>query len=83
MLPDLKPNSVTVSIQTDPAKAWTDLGKDLPTDSAFRFDIPKTGTKTARIRITAVDLAGNVGEVTAVETFQIDVAVQGDDIEIK
>ncbi len=80
---NIKPNSVTVSLQTDPAKGWTDLGKDLPTDSAFRFDIPVADTKTARIRITAVDLAGNVGEVVAVETFQIDNKIEDDVIEIK
>ena len=80
---NLAPNSVTVSLQTDPTKPWTDLGKGLPTDSAFRFVIPATGTKAARIRVTAVDLAGNVGEVVAVETFQIDTVVKVDEFDIK
>ena len=76
-------NSVTISMQTHPAKPWTDLGKGLPTDSAFRFDIPAVGTKAARIRVTAVDTAGNVGEAVAVETFQIDTVVKADEFEIK
>jgi hypothetical protein len=81
---NLAPNSVTVSIQTNAAKGWKDLAKGLPTDQAYRFEIPAEETKAAKVRITAVDLAGNVGSVESGETFQIDTKVEADtDVEIK
>lgn len=70
---NLVQNSVSVLWQTDASKPWVELGKGLPVDQAFRFQIPDDApqTKTARIKVTAVDAAGNVGEATAVETFAI------------
>jgi hypothetical protein len=59
------------------------MGKGLPTDSAFRFEIPAVGTKTAKIKVTAVDNAGNAGEVVSGEAFEIQTTVEADDIEIK
>jgi len=79
---NLTANSVTVSLQTD-GKAWKDLGKGLPTDSAFRFEIPAIATKIAKIKVTAVDNAGNIGEVVSVEGFEIQTVVADDVIEIK
>ncbi len=76
---NLKPNSVAVWLQLDPAKPWVELGRDLATDTAFRFELGKdvklADTKSARIKVTASDLAGNVGEVVAAETFEIQTAV--------
>lgn len=76
---NLKPNSVAVFLNLDPAKPWLELGKDLPADAAFRFELGKdvvvTDTKQARIKVTAVDLAGNPGEVVATESFEIQTAV--------
>lgn len=70
---NLVPNSVSVLWQADPAKPWSELGKNLPADQAFRFQIPvdAPATKTARVKVTAADAAGNVGEVIAAETFTI------------
>lgn len=70
---NLVQNSVSVLWQTDPAKPWVELGKDLPVDQAFRFQIPTDApeTKSARIKVTAADAAGNVGEAVAAETFTI------------
>jgi hypothetical protein len=79
---NLTANSVTVAIQTD-GKTWKELGKGLPTDSAFRFEIPAIGTKTARIRVTAVDNAGNVGEAVSVEGFEIQTEIKDDDVNIE
>jgi len=76
---NLTPNSVTVSLQTD-GKAWKELGKGLPTDSAFRFEIPAIATKTAKIKVTAVDNAGNTGEAVSVEGFEIQTVVKEDDV---
>lgn len=80
---NLTPNSVTVSLMTDATKGWKELGKGLPTDSAFRFEIPAVATKNAKIKVTAVDNAGNVGEVVSVEGFEIQTAVADDVIDIK
>jgi hypothetical protein len=79
---NLTPNSVTVSLMTD-GKTWKELGKGLPTDSAFRFEIPAIATKTAKVKVTAVDNAGNVGEAVSVEGFEIQTAVLDDTIDIK
>lgn len=81
---NLAANSVIVSIQTSAAKGWKDLAKGLPTDQAFRFEIPAEETKGAKVRVTAVDLAGNVGSVESSEAFQIDTKVEADtEVEIK
>jgi hypothetical protein len=79
---NLTPNSVTVLLQTD-GKAWKELGKGLPTDGAFRFEIPAIATKTAKIKVTAVDNAGNVGESVSVEGFEIQTAIDDIEVEIK
>jgi hypothetical protein len=78
---NLTPNSVTVSIMTD-GKTWKELGKGLPTDSAYRFEIPAIGTKTAKIKVTAADNAGNVGEAVSVEGFEIQTEIKDDDVNI-
>jgi hypothetical protein len=70
---NLVQNSVSVLWQTDASKPWVELGKDLPVDQAFRFQIPADApeTKAARIKVTAADAAGNDGEVVAAESFTI------------
>ncbi len=70
---NLVANSVSVLWQTDATKPWVELGKGLPVDQAFRFQIPTDApeTKGARVKVTAVDAAGNVGEVVAAESFTI------------
>lgn len=77
---NLQPNSATISIQTDPAKGWTLLAENQSTDTAFRFELPTIATKTARIKVTAKDIAGNIGEAVAGEVFQIDTGVVEGDI---
>ena len=79
---NLTANSVAVYLQTD-GKTWKELGKGLPTDSAFRFEIPSVATKTAKIKVTAVDNAGNVGEAVSIEGFEIQTAVEEIEVEIK
>jgi hypothetical protein len=70
---NLVQNSVSVLWQSDASKPWVELGKGLPVDQAFRFQIPTDApdTKSARVKVTAADAAGNVGEVTAAESFTI------------
>lgn len=79
---NLTPNSVTVSLQTD-GKTWKELARGLPTDAAFRFEIPAIATKNARIKVTAVDNAGNTGEATSIEGFEIVTSVAEDTFDIK
>lgn len=79
---NLTPNSVTVLLQTD-GKSWKELGKGLPTDAGFRFEIPAIATKTAKIKVTAVDNAGNVGEGVSVEGFEIQTVIDDIEVEIK
>ena len=82
---NLAPNSVSIFLQTEPGKPWKELAKGQPTDAAYRFEIPTpaAATKTARIKVTAEDLAGNVGEVVSSETFEIDTGTKADVIDIK
>ena len=74
---NLVQNSVSVLWQSDASKPWVELAKGLPVDQAYRFQIPTDApaTKTARVKMTAADAAGNVGEVVAAETFAIQTAV--------
>lgn len=72
---NLVQNSVSVLWQSDATKPWVELAKGLPVDQAYRFQIPADApsTKTARIKVTAADAAGNVGEVIAAETYTIQI----------
>jgi len=74
---NLVANSVSVSWQADAGKPWVELGKGLPTDQAFRFQIPADAkdSKSARIKVSAADAAGNVGEVVAAESFTIQATI--------
>jgi hypothetical protein len=80
---NLAPNSVTVFLQTDPSQPWKPLGTNLPTDAAFRFEIPAIGTRTARIKVQAADLAGNNGEAIASDVFVIDTQVEEAPVDVK
>lgn len=71
----LAPTPVTVWLATGPGQ-WKAVGEKLPADAAFRFEIPTSESRTARIKVTAVDQAGNVGEAIATETFVIDGTVE-------
>ncbi|MBA3845275.1 MAG: hypothetical protein H0X45_01390 [Planctomycetes bacterium] len=75
---NLAANPVSIFIQTEPTKGWTEIGTGLPADSAHRFAIPdpKKSRVEARIRVTAVDVAGNIGEIVAQESFIIDSVVE-------
>lgn len=76
----LAPNPVTVWLSTEAGK-WEELAKGQPADVAYRFDVPKLAQARvqARIKLTAVDLAGNVAETIASEPFVIDSEVEAGD----
>jgi hypothetical protein len=79
---NLAPNTISVFFQSDAAKGWTEIGKGLPVDQTFRFDVPAVETKEARIKVSAVDAAGNIGEGIATESFTIQTQVKDDAPEI-
>ncbi len=74
---DMNPaaNTVAIYLQAGPDKPWQELTRGQPLDAAYRFDIPELAAKGARIKVTATDAAGNVGEAIANETFNIQTAV--------
>lgn len=78
---NLQSNSATIYLQTDPSKGWAVLAENQSTDTAYRFELPPIATKTARIKVTAKDVAGNIGEAIAGEIFQIDTSVDSGKIE--
>ncbi len=69
----LDPNSVTVLWQSDASKPWVELVTHQPVDKPCRFKIPTDAptTKSARVKVTVANLAGNIGEAVAAETFSI------------
>ncbi len=79
---NLAPNTVSVFFQADASKPWQELAVGQSSDTAYRFALSAVPTTAARIRVTAIDQAGNTGEAIAGETFEIQTAVQDDKVEI-
>jgi hypothetical protein len=75
---NLVSGSATISIQYDSSKGWVELGRNQPTDAAFFFAIPADAPDTtqARVKVTAVDQAGNVGEAVSSQPFAIKTTVK-------
>lgn len=67
----LAENPITIWLSVDNGATWDAVGRNQPADAAFRFEIPNKVTRQARIKVSAIDLAGNVGEVVAGEPFII------------
>jgi hypothetical protein len=76
LVKDVNPAASTVAVylQTGPEK-WQELTRGQPLDQVFRFEIPNLATKEARIKVTAADQAGNVGEAVSAETFEIQTVI--------
>ena len=60
---NLAPATVTVWIQKAADARWEVLGEGVATGAPFTFKIPNIGTTSARIKVTASDVAGNAGEI--------------------
>lgn len=71
---------VAIAFQTAPKAPWQALGANLSATQGFSFTMPDVNSTTCRIKITAVDAAGNLGEVTSKEAFTIDNEVQQGDV---
>lgn len=78
-----KPNGMSVLFQSGPEAAWEVVGRDLPHDASFTFVVPDLASEAARIKVIAVDLAGNQGKIVAPETFMIDNRVDLGEIRIE
>lgn len=76
------PRGVAVFLQPAANARWEELGVEQPHDQAFTFAIPDIATTSARIKVQAVDVAGNLGEIVAGETFSIDNAVERGAVDI-
>lgn len=75
---NLAQNPVTVLFSRDDGKTWQELAKAQPADTAYRFEIPAgPDTNAARIAVRAIDIAGNVGDVVAQQSFMIKSQIQG------
>lgn len=79
---NLVTSPVAIYFQEGPDKPWLELAKALPAEQAYRFEVPAKETRTARIKVTATDQAGNVGEVVASEAFTIQTSVTPEEISI-
>ncbi len=80
---NLAAKSVTVSFQGDESAAWKTIGSELDPDKSFSFKIPDISTRAARIRVEAIDAAGNVGSATASDGFRIDNKVETPGVSIE
>lgn len=75
--------AASVQIQLEQGAPWQSLGADLAVNRPFTFAIPDANTDTARIRVQVLDKAGNLGEVTAAETFRIRNTIDGGEVTIE
>lgn len=81
--PNPAPTGVTILLQTEAGGRWAPIGQNLPPDRAFAWTIPDLSTQSARIRVEAVDLAGNRGQVEAAEVYRIDNQVEAGEVEVE
>lgn len=74
---------VSVYFQADPKAPWTLVGHDLNAELGFPFTLPDVNSNACRIKVTAIDAAGNLGQVISAEPFTIDNKVERVEVEIE
>jgi len=79
----LADNPVAVSFQAGPSAPWEVLGQGMPADKAFVFKMPDVNSTQCRVKVNAIDTAGNVGEVIAPEPFTIDNKVERVQVQVE
>lgn len=77
-----KADGVSVFFQSQEGARWEPLGSQLPPDQPFTFAIPDLATTTARVRVVAVDVAGNQGEIISTAPIAIDNKVETGEVDI-
>jgi hypothetical protein len=79
----LAENPVSIAFQADPNAPWQLLGEGLPADKGFLFAVPDVNSSACRIKVTAVDAAGNVGSAISNEPFTIDNKVEHVEVKVE
>ena len=79
---NVKPDGISVHFQAEEGARWEQLAAGLPPTQAYEFAIPDISTSSARIKVSAIDLAGNSGEVISEQGFEIDNLVETGDVQV-
>ena len=81
--PNVRADGISVLFQPQQGGRWEVVAKGLAPDQPYVFTIPNIATTSARIKVQAVDVAGNQGEVTGAETFSIDNQVETGAVDVE
>lgn len=68
---NLAPGGITLEASTD-GEAWIPVARDLPNTGSYHWDIGPLSSAQFRLRVTARDLAGNVGSDLSDAPFVVD-----------
>jgi len=79
---NIRADGVTVAFQAQEGARWQVIGENLAPEQPFTWTIPNLATTSAKIRVTATDVAGNQGEAVASETFAVDNQVETGSVDI-
>jgi predicted GH43/DUF377 family glycosyl hydrolase len=69
---NLNDTSISLAYSTDNGTSWTDIATRRPNTGFYKWTVPSTETSGALIRVSVLDVDGNVGEDTSDATFAID-----------
>lgn len=75
-------DGVSVFFQSQEGARWEPLGTGLAPSEPFTFAIPDIATTTARVRVVALDVAGNQGEVVSEAPIVIDNVVETGSVDV-
>lgn len=71
---ELRPRPISLFFSDDAGKTWKEIARDLPNDGMASWTPPKAAGADYRVKVVAVDLAGNAREAAG-ERFGIDASV--------
>ncbi len=69
---NLHPEGLLVEASADSGATWVTVQKGLPNSGSYHWDIHFASSARCRVRVKAVDLAGNVGSDTSDRDFGVD-----------
>lgn len=70
--PNIRERSAAIEFSSDNGATWKLLAEGLPLNEPYLWNVPNEASRSCRIRVTARDLLGQVGEAVS-PTFAIDV----------
>lgn len=79
---NVRDDGVNVLLQPQEGGRWEVIGRSHSPAEPFAFTIPDLATGSARIKVQAVDVAGNQGEAVASETFSVDNEVEAGAVQV-